>query len=382
MKITMPIDVWDPQRGGAERYLDRLSRELIARGHEVTVLCSEQRVSTAPGQGGPDVQVLRVPRFPRWLRELSFAKEAVRVHRSSGHDILFAVRHALEADVYQPHGGSLRAAREAAGRALPPWRQRARAVAGGLRPSLRVLLWLDREVFSRSPRLVTVSVSRKVEDDLRRVYPEVQFRFERIYNPIDAELFHDRDRSERAAGLRSRFGIPAHRRIAVFVAHRFRPKGLHHALRAVAALPEWHLVVAGRDRPGPFLRAAARLRTLERTHIAGPVSDPRGLYAGADALVLPTYYDPCSLAVLEAMACGTPVVTTRENGASELIEDGVSGFSVERPQDARAISAALGAIGGRWENFHDAARRSASRWGWIEHVDRMQKVLSRARPRE
>src|SRR5262245_47020114 len=127
MRISLPIDVWDPARGGAERYLHRLSLSLCERGHEVTVLCLRAK-ETDGGSKGMKVEIGRVPRYPRWLREISFARESVRAHRRSGRDLLFQVRHALEADVYQPHGGSFRAAREGAGRSLSPFHQRARAL--------------------------------------------------------------------------------------------------------------------------------------------------------------------------------------------------------------------------------------------------------------
>src|SRR5262245_40680324 len=179
LRISLPIDVWDSTRGGAEKYLARLAAELTRRGHEVTVLCLSARDRGAPPANGLRVEHIAAPSFPRWLRELRFAQRCALAHRRSGRDVLFAVRHALEADVYQPHGGSLRASREGQGRALSPPRRRLRDAAARLRPSLGVLLWLDREVFRRSPRLVTVSVSQKVEDDFRRIYPDVDFRFQR-----------------------------------------------------------------------------------------------------------------------------------------------------------------------------------------------------------
>ena len=75
----------------------------------------------------------------------------------------------------------------------------------------------------------------------------------------------------------------------------------------------------------------------------------RRLYAAVDALLLPSYYDPCSLVVLESLACGTPVVTSRHNGASELLEPEESGFVLEEPSDVRAMMRALEKIDDRWE---------------------------------
>jgi len=52
---------------------------------------------------------------------------------------------------------------------------------------------------------------------------------------------------------------------------------------------------------------------------AGPQRDPRPYLGAADAFTLPTLYDPLSNAVLEALACGLPVVTSRRCGAGELV---------------------------------------------------------------
>ena len=372
MKISLPIDIWDPRRGGAEAYLCRLGQALTERGHEVTILCLAAR-----GEGLP-ARVLPVPRFPRWLRELSFAHRSLRAHKRSGRDVLFAVRHALEADVYQPHGGSFRAARRAASRALGPFMRRADACLAPLRLTRRVLFWLDRQVFLRSPEVLTVSVSAKVEDDLRRTYPDLSFHFRRIHNALDAERFHDRDREACSRELRTRWGISGESRIAAFVAHKFRAKGLSHAIGTIQKAPRWHLVVAGRDHSRAFAEEAFRRGVAERVHFLGDVGEPRALHAGSDALLLPTYYDPCSMAVLEALACGTPVVTTRHNGASELLEAGRSGFIIEEPDDEAAAARALSSIDDGWPAFHEAASRSAKRFSWKEHVDSMENVFLEA----
>jgi UDP-glucose:(heptosyl)LPS alpha-1,3-glucosyltransferase len=54
-------------------------------------------------------------------------------------------------------------------------------------------------------------------------------------------------------------------------------------------------------------------------------------YANGDVLVLPTYYDACSLVVFEAMACGLPCITTKTNGAAGIITDGLDGFILDHP---------------------------------------------------
>ena len=65
----------------------------------------------------------------------------------------------------------------------------------------------------------------------------------------------------------------------------------------------------------PIRALAQRLGCADRVRFLGFRADPRDAYFAADFLVHPTFYDPCSLVALEALACGLPVVTTRYNGA-------------------------------------------------------------------
>jgi UDP-glucose:(heptosyl)LPS alpha-1,3-glucosyltransferase len=65
----------------------------------------------------------------------------------------------------------------------------------------------------------------------------------------------------------------------------------------------------------------------------GPTKRVSALLFGADVCVHPTYYDPCSRVVLEALSLGVPVITTAFNGAAEVIQDGREGFVIETPDD-------------------------------------------------
>ena len=137
--------------------------------------------------------------------------------------------------------------------------------------------------------------------------------------------------------------------------HDYRRKGLATAVRAVrkarrARRPVRLLVVGGRRRerrrgPWPQRRGDAAI-------FVGPVDDPVPYYAAADALVLPSFYDPFGLVVLEAAACGLPVVTSRATGASELLSEGREGYVLDDPADVASWS-------DRLERLLDPARRRA-----------------------
>ena len=92
-----------------------------------------------------------------------------------------------------------------------------------------------------------------------------------------------------------------------------------------------------RGKPGPFRALVDRLGLGDSVKLLGFLPDIRPAFHAADCFVLPTYYDPCSLVVFEALACGLPVITTACNGAGELIAPGREGFVVPSP-DALARS--------------------------------------------
>ena len=73
----------------------------------------------------------------------------------------------------------------------------------------------------------------------------------------------------------------------------------------------------------------------------GAIDDPVPYYAAADVFVLPTFYDPCSLSVSEAAASGLPSVTTRFNGAAELLTEGMDGSVIDDPADDAELAGAL-----------------------------------------
>src|SRR6185312_1017596 len=117
------------------------------------------------------------------------------------------------------------------------------------------------------------------------------------------------------------------------------------AIEALAQVPPpAHLLVVGKDRhPGRYVSLAQHLRVAERVTFAGAQADPRPFYGAADAFVLPTLYDALSNAVLEALACGLPVITSSRCGAGELVRAHAAGM-VCGARDIEAISAAMRAL--------------------------------------
>ncbi len=191
---------------------------------------------------------------------------------------------------------------------------------------------LNRRVWRRA-RAVT-SVSDHLADAVRHIEPGLEVTV--IPNGVDVELFQPppaRDATRSPVQL-------------LCVARLIECKGLQYLLRCLADLEAdrpFRLTVIGSGSYLPALERQAEALSLgERVELAGVVAHeelPRR-YAGADVFVLPSYGDASPQTVTEAMACGLPVVATRDSGVRQYVEHGANGFLVN-PRDAGALAAPL-----------------------------------------
>jgi UDP-glucose:(heptosyl)LPS alpha-1,3-glucosyltransferase len=102
-------------------------------------------------------------------------------------------------------------------------------------------------------------------------------------------------------------------------------------------------------------------------------------YRGSDVLVHPTFYDPCARVALEALACGLPVVTTRRNGAAELMRDGREGFVIEHPRNTAGLAERLKLLEDESLRalMRDAAAEVSKGLGLEDHFARLEALLRR-----
>ena len=112
--------------------------------------------------------------------------------------------------------------------------------------------------------------------------------------------------------------------------------------------------------------------------------DPKDAYFAADFLAHPTFYDPCSLVALEALACGLPVVTTRYNGASERLGDPPAGAVVRDPHDAAGLAKTIEDVLHPAHRARLAARATAAAAAWTfeDHYRALVGVFEQVRDRK
>jgi glycosyltransferase involved in cell wall biosynthesis len=199
---------------------------------------------------------------------------------------------------------------------------------------------LTRAIISRVSYVVTVSDEFQdlLASDIGCPKPLAA-----LYNGVDIEQFHPRDR----AACRLELGLPKTQTIALYVGGLIERKGVKVLLQALAHRPvsdrPIDLYLAGEGPQLATLKAMASANGLtDRVHFLGSVAkDQMHLWMGAaDVLVLPSYSEGRPNVVLEAMATGTPVVATSVNGTTELISDAEDGL-LFKPGDVAGLADCL-----------------------------------------
>jgi UDP-glucose:(heptosyl)LPS alpha-1,3-glucosyltransferase len=192
---------------------------------------------------------------------------------------------------------------------------------------------------------------------------------------VDLERFHPRNRAAHRTRALGEVGLSPDGFVLLFVGSGFERKGLATAIAALAALgdPSSHLLVVGKGATAPYRDQALRLGVERQVRWLGVRTDPERWYASADALVLPTRYEPFGNAHLEALASGVPVIASNRAGGAEVVDE-ESGAVVD-PTDPAAIAAALRALRDRtWLDVSGAARRAAEPYTYAAQVRGLELV--------
>jgi len=352
MKVALVIERIEAWRGGAE------TSTMLFAGHLARLGCEVHVVTTTNVPSTPDLRIIpiKVPGGLRAMRTLVFAQRAARYLRGKDYDIVHAITPCAAADIYQPRGGTVPetmdrnlAIRSSAGtRSLKRLSQQ-------LNLKYRVAARLERRLLDRRPRPWVISISDYVTDQLRRHYCFGPARVRKIFNGVDPDTTPAAERASQRADLRARYALADNDLMLLCVAHNFKLKGVARLIEGLACIPRGgpaesqkhsegkriKAVVVGRDNPRSLARLAQKRRVADRVVFAGPTQRMPAFYHAADVLVHPTYYDPCSRVVLEALAAGLPVITTRFNGAAERITNGREGYVLDSPDDVAGLAQAI-----------------------------------------
>jgi UDP-glucose:(heptosyl)LPS alpha-1,3-glucosyltransferase len=385
MNIAFCYENVVPSRGGCETYIADLARRLCSDGHEVHLYACRWDPSALPEV--MRFHALRLPSGPRFLRPWRFGAACARALRAARHDVSIGFDKTWGQDLLYPQGGL-----HAASTAYNLRKCRGRLERGLARLAKAFDLahcsftLLERKQYLSSQRPLVVVNSDMVRHHFQQYYGISATDLRVVRSSIDPDRFLEPDRPRRRLEARQQWGIDAEETVALFAAMNYRLKGLEPLLHAVKFLPaerRFRLLVVGNPRTRTYEKLANRLGISERVRFAGHCADMRNGYFAADFLVHPTFYDPCSLVVVEALACGLPVVTTRSNGASELLHPPREGYVVGDPHDHERLAWCMIQLldPTRRAACARAARQTAAQWTFEQHYGQLLQAITEAAAR-
>jgi UDP-glucose:(heptosyl)LPS alpha-1,3-glucosyltransferase len=316
--------------GGAERYLQTFIDSLLKAGHEIHIFANEWTET-------PGVVFHKIGVWP--LGSLSSVASFNRNVAKAGQkgptpDCTISFERTVGQDIYRA-GEGCHAEWLDIRRGVEPLHKR---LSFRINPLHRFMLRLERRIFTETPLIV--ANSEMVKRQIVKHYGVSEEKIVVIYNGVDLERFSPANRPHWREETRRFLGLEEKAKTLLFVGTGFVRKGLPTLLRAMARLndEDLHLLVVGRGDGSPYRRLLSRHGLADRVRFLGPQKEIEKFYAAADLFVLPTLYDPFSNATIEALAAGLPVITSRNNGVAELVENGKEGFVLESLFDAGELA--------------------------------------------
>jgi UDP-glucose:(heptosyl)LPS alpha-1,3-glucosyltransferase len=354
LKVALVILHADPARGGAERYTADLAAALAARGHDASLISSDAGSAAPAGVRAVGLKSTGLTRTGRYRQLLRSLQEHLRRER---YDVVHAMLPVPGCDLYHPHAGVAAAA--------------ARKWNAPLNPRRLAMARAERELMNDPNGPIVLALSDYVKRFIRQYYPALpDNRMVKLFNAVDVQRFQPAEQRPASDWVN-----------ALIIAQDYERKGLREAIGAVAKSSETRLRlhVVGKEDPGAYAAHAKGLGIKDRVLFHPPTKTPEQYYRDADFFVLPTRHDPCSLVVLEALAMGLPVISTRFNGATEIMDHGTHGFVMDDPADVDALAAAMR------ELCNDDRRREMSqacvalrpRLAYEHHLDELLAVYQR-----
>lgn len=375
-KIAILIENFD-KKGGSERRTYELVKQLKQRGHNITVFANSwSNTSTFEGEG---INFVKVPmtRWPfRFMAPLTYAYFADRAIKKKDFDIIHSQTRTYYQDVATLGGGCHRA-----------WIDEGSSLKL-LDPFHRAVLSIEKRQFQNGNYKRIIVNSQLSKNGILKFYPVPEERIKVIHNGVDTERFNPINKEKYRTEMRKIHNISDDDFVILYVGSGFKRKGVSYLIEAVARLGNDYinknrirLLIVGKDNLMPYKRLAVRLGIDKNIIFVDYASETEKYYAASDIFALPTFFDPFANVTLEAMASGIPVITTKKNGASEIIEDGKDGFIINTPLEIDALTEKIRALLSPElrKEAGDKARKKAMNLTWDRMTEETLKVYDEIR---
>jgi glycosyltransferase involved in cell wall biosynthesis len=245
----------------------------------------------------------------------------------------------------------------------------------------KLIVGLEQRVY-RNPNVRLIAVSQSLARHLETHFGRTDVTV--IPNAVDTEKFSESERMARRAVSRESLHFVEGEFVVLLIGNDWKNKGLETLIKACAQLSQipLRLLVVGSDDPALFRPVLEEFDMQDRVQFEIPSRDVMRFYAAADLYAGPSLEDSFGLPVMEAMACGLPVIASSHAGVSEAIRDGETGYILRDPQDHNRLAQLIRGICAERElgrTVGEAACRSlAGNFDWEQNVTKTRQVLEEA----
>ncbi len=196
----------------------------------------------------------------------------------------------------------------------------------------KLIMSLERRIYCDS-RVRLIAVSHLLANHLQSHFGRTEVTV--IPNAVDTERFTESKRAAWRPESRQLLGFAEREFVVLLIGNDWKNKGLTALLKAAALLMDipLRLLIVGSDDPTMFRSAVGELHLQDRVRFEASSRNVLRFYAAADLYAGPSLEDSFGLPILEAMACGLPVIASAHAGSSEMVRDGETGLVLRDPHD-------------------------------------------------
>jgi UDP-glucose:(heptosyl)LPS alpha-1,3-glucosyltransferase len=286
--------------GGAEKYLSRLSNALVKKNIDHQIINSI------------------FPKFlPSWLRVILFN---IQVSLMKGDKLYFSLDRISCPNIYRTCDGVHKVFLNIEKKSK-------------LNPLHPIYLYLEKICFKRAIKII--AISQMVKDNIINSYEIEPDKISVIYNGIELKEINYKKSINK---LTQEFSLNKDCRIILYVGSGYKRKGVEEFLQIISKIDNVHNIkafVIGKEKNMSYYQNMAKeLNINKQVFFTGPREDVDDFYTISDIFLFPTHYEPFGSVILEAMNHKNVVFTTKQCGASELLN---SNFVMQSPKDLSVI---------------------------------------------
>lgn len=328
--------------GGLEKYSLELASAFSRRDCQVSLLSSGEPYQCEI-EDNFEIINLRKLWGPSVLRIQQFYQACEKYLKENDFDIVFGLDRTATQSHYRAGNGVHAAYMEQ----KRPSQSLLKRCLSKINPLQHLILKIEKEIFENPGLRCLFCNSDMVKKQLLNYYNIDPQKIIRIHNGVEWKKWQDAFNSwqEDKEKMALEYGLSPHSHQFLFLGNDFRRKGLQYSLKALEKFKDenWQLSVIGKDKHMQFFKnLCEELKIKNRVKFFGSVTKPISFYQIADTLLIPSIYDPFANVTVEALAMGLNVVSSRQNGGSEVLND-ENGWIVENIFEGEELKNCIGA---------------------------------------